>query len=200
MVAMHGPERPAEVHTSFTYRAGPARSTVRVLHTRSRLLALAEIVRKHWSLYGGGFKPAEIARAIRPRAWPASLVKVWAGQISDSDFVGALAAGDSLGALFYPRAGGGDILMMVAPMPVDGLPECFASVRRSCDLRYSVTHIPSGRTMRGGFASRRAAEEQAREIWSGRTEEQRETILRSVQPVCQSEMRAAWLAQHPEAA
>lgn len=85
-------------------------------------------------------------------------------------------------------------MMMVAPMPVEGMPAEFATVRRSIDGRYSVTHLPSGRAVGGGHGSRRAAVEAAREIWDSRSEEQRATVLASVQPVCQSEQRAAWIS------
>lgn len=177
-----------------------AGGSARIRNCADRLREFADTVRKNWAAYGGGAKPAELAKPRKPRAiaWPAVTVKVWRELIEAGEFADAFALGsEKLGQLVY--SGGRAAFAIVAPLPVDGLPADFASGRRD-DGKYVVFDTVSGVAIGArGAASRKAAEESAREMWNDRTEEQHATALRSARNMYNTApeaARAAWLTEH----
>ena len=137
------------------------RSSITVCNTRERLQDLAEHVRKHWTLYGGGPKPDELKpKPRKASAWPAGLVRCWLGQIEDKDHAGAMLTAEQIGGWYAlvgntpdSHAGG-----FVAPQPVEGLPERIVSACRD-DGRWIVMDRVSGLTLCNQKARSRAAAE-----------------------------------------
>lgn len=154
----------------------------------------AEIVRKNWALYGGGPKPAEIARPARRvgASWSPTAVQVWREQIEAGQLADATRLGlEKLGARFYVwRAA----FCMAAPKPVEGLAPEFASGRRD-DGKWLVFDLVSGCSIGRGFPTRAAAEKDARRQWAIRSEEQRAHALqvaRHENKHSQAQALAAW--------
>lgn len=162
-VPMHGPVRPYPAPATFAFQSNGARASFKIKGNRTRLLAMAEQVRKHWSLYGGGPAPADLAKpkaAKRAVTWPASIVKVWLQQFEDKDYAGAMLTGERLDAVFYPGAKG-CAFILAAPIQVEGLPEGVCSARRN-DGKWVVACMQSGRAIESrGYGSRKTAEESA---------------------------------------
>ncbi len=162
-VPMHGPVRPYPAPATFAFQSNGARASFKIKGNRTRLLAMAEQVRKHWALYGGGPVPADLAKpkaAKRAVTWPASIVKVWLQQFEDKDYAGAMLTGERLDAVFYPGAKG-CAFILAAPIQVEGLPEGVCSARRN-DGKWVVACMQSGRAIESrGYGSRKTAEESA---------------------------------------
>lgn len=162
-VPMHGPVRPYPAPATFAFQSNGARASFKIKGNRTRLLAMAEQVRKHWALYGGGPVPAELAKpkaAKRAVTWPASIIKVWLQQFEDKDYAGAMLTGERLDAVFYPGAKG-CAFILAAPIQVEGLPEGVCSARRN-DGKWVVACMQSGRAIESrGYGSRKTAEESA---------------------------------------
>ncbi len=167
MVAMVGPVRPEglpQMRETFTTRMPDGtRSTFTIKRHAPRLLAMAEQVRKHWALYGGGPVPADL---VKPKAvkravtWPVSIIKVWLQQFEDKDYAGAMLTGERLDAVFYPGAKG-CAFILAAPIQVEGLPDGVCSARRN-DGKWVVACMQSGRAIESrGYGSRKTAEESA---------------------------------------
>lgn len=196
---MHGPQRFRLPNVAFSFRTGQARSSVSISGTRPRLMAMAEIVRKNWKLYGGGAKPADMARTIQKRTtWSATMIQVWRASIEDRDFAGAVLAADSLGAVYY--SGSKTAYLIVAPLQVDGLPDGFVSARR-CDGRWTVTHLASGCAIEPrGYGSRKAAEVAALDKWDSLADDKRAYAIgkavEAVGTIDHDAARAAWCADH----
>lgn len=181
-IAMHGPVRDAIApgKVSFAFMPEPGtRATFSVVATRCRLENMAEQVRKHWALYGGGPKPATDKPVKRAVTWPANIIKVWLAQIEDRDYAGAMLTAENIGARYYP--GNKDsVFVLAAPVQVDGLPDGMCSVRRG-DGRWVVADTRTGRAMESrGFGSRKAAEESAVAVWQGMNDDRRANALRVI--------------------
>jgi hypothetical protein len=162
IVGMHGPIRGAGAgRVAFAFAPAPGvRSSLAVRRVRARLLALAEQVRKHPALYGGGRIEQEKPRAARkPRAWSAGLVRCWLSQIAEKDYSGAMLTAEQIGGRYY-MCGGSDsrARAFVAPMPVEGLPERIISACRD-DGRWVVMDSLSGLSICNQRASSRAKAE-----------------------------------------
>lgn len=165
-----------------------------------RLRDFADTVRKNWQAFGAGPKPAELVKPKKPRgaiAWPAVTLKVWRELIEAGQHAEALELGaEKLGLRCYIGSGP---FAVAAPMPVEGLSEFFASGRRD-DGRFIVYDTVSGVSIGArGAASRKSAEESAREMWNDRTEEQHETALRSARNMYRTgpeAARIAWMKHH----
>jgi len=177
VIAMHGPQRHSVGKLTFAFTPSPGvRSSFSVVGIRPRLLEMAEQVRKHWALYGGGPKPAIDKPVKRAVTWPASIIKVWLAQIEDRDFAGAMLTAENIGAKYYP--GNRDsVIVLAAPVQVEGLPDGMCSVRRG-DGRWVVADTRSGRAMESrGFGSRKAAEESALAFWGAMDDDRRANAL-----------------------
>lgn len=137
------------------------RSSMTVRNTRERLQELADHVRKHWGLYGGGPKPDEIKpKARKASTWPAGLVRCWLGQIQDQDHAGAMLTAEQLGG-WYALVGNtpdSHARAFVAPQHVEGMPDRIVSACRD-DGRWVVMDRLSGQTVCNQKARSRASAE-----------------------------------------
>jgi len=137
------------------------RSTMRLANCRERLQAMAEQVRKHWALYGGGPKPDELKPKPRKASeWSARLVRCWLGQIEDKDHAGAMLTAEQLGG-WYALVGNtpdSHARGFVAPQQVEGLPERIVSACRD-DGRWVVMDRVSAVTLCNQKARSRASAE-----------------------------------------
>jgi hypothetical protein len=137
------------------------RSSITVCNTRERLQDLAEHVRKHWTLYGGGPKPDDLKpKPRKASAWPAGLVRCWLGQIEDKDHAGAMLTAEQIGG-WYALVGNtpdSHARGFVAPQQVEGLPERIVSACRD-DGRWVVMDRVSGLSLCNQKARSRAAAE-----------------------------------------
>jgi len=137
------------------------RSTMRLANCRERLQAMADQVRKHWALYGGGPKPDEIKPKPRKASeWSARLVRCWLGQMEDGDHAGAMLTAEQLGG-WYALVGNtpdSHARGFVAPQPVEGLPERIVSACRD-DGRWVVMDRVSAVTLCNQKARSRASAE-----------------------------------------
>lgn len=199
VIAMHGPQRHGVGKLSFTFNPSPGvRSSFNITGTRPKLLAMAEQVRKHWALYGGGPKPVVEKPVKRAVTWSANVIKVWLAQIEDRDFAGAMLTAENLGAKYYP--GNRDsVFVLAAPIQVDGLPDGMCSARRG-DGRWTVSDMRTGGAFHArGFGSRKAAEEAALEAWQSKDDGQRAQglqILASKDAADTAAARVAWCKEH----
>jgi hypothetical protein len=161
----------------------------------------AELVLKNWALYGGGPRPAEIAKPARKigAAWSASAVQVWREQIEIGQHADAARLGlEKLGARFYLHRAG-QPFCLVAPKPVQGMPAFLVSGRRD-DGKWIVFDIVSGQGVRtAGEPTRASAEKWAAREWSMRSADQQATALRIARREhtgTQSAALAAWCELH----
>lgn len=178
----HDGETPIEPRRlTFFFMHGETRARFSIVaKNRHRALDMAEIVRKQWGIYGGGPKPAELkpAKAKARDPWKAPILKVWRAQIEDRDHAGAMLTGEALGVVYFADTPANRAFALAAPIPMEGMPEGFASARR-CDGRWVVADLLSGRAVGAhGHGSRKAAEEHAREVWERKDSGEREEILR----------------------
>ena len=134
------------------------RSSMTVGNTRERLQELAEHVRKHWTLYGGGPKPDDLKpKPRKASAWPIGLVRCWLGQMEDKDHAGAMLTAEQLGG-WYALVGNtpdSHARGFVAPQHVEGMPERIVSACRD-DGRWVVMDRVSGQTICNQKARSRA--------------------------------------------
>ncbi|MFY8044178.1 MAG: hypothetical protein ACOVOD_14750, partial [Rhodoferax sp.] len=198
VIAMHGPQRHGVGKVTFAFTPSPGvRSSFSVVGIRPRLLEMAEQVRKHWAMYGGGPKPAIDKPVKRAMTWPASIIKVWIAQIEDRDFAGAMLTAENIGAKYYP--GNRDsVIVLAAPIQVDGLPDGMCSVRRG-DGRWVVSDMRTGRAFHtAGHGSRRAAEDHALTTWKWKDEAQRAQclgVIAKAETADTTAARSAWCKQ-----
>ena len=207
MVAVHGPQRMREdMRLTFTYSTGPgSRSSMRLDGTRLRLERMADHVRKHWTLYGGGPKPAELLRPVKPRTgptWKPAQLRAWLYMLETKEYGDALAAGDALGAVFYPGSGASGVpIILAAPAPIEGMPDGFVTGLRD-DGKWSAFHVPTGHSIIGpaGSAGSRARAESLARDYAASTAERRgvtvEQLLtdadKRAQAADTAAARAAW--------
>ena len=134
------------------------RSSMTVCNTRERLQELADHVRKHWTLYGGGPKPDDLKpKPRKASAWPMGLVRCWLGQMEDEDHAGAMLTAEQLG-VWYALVGNtpdSHARGFVAPQHVEGMPERIVSACRD-DGRWVVMDRVSGQTICNQKARSRA--------------------------------------------
>jgi len=137
------------------------RATMRIANNKARLEHMADHVRKHWTLYGGGPKPDDLKpKARKASAWPAGLVRCWLGQVEDKDHAGAMLTAEQLGG-WYALVGNtpdSHARGFVAPQPVEGMPERIVSACRD-DGRWVVMDRVSGLSLCNQKARSRAAAE-----------------------------------------
>lgn len=137
------------------------RSSMTVCNTRERLQELADHVRKHWTLYGGGPKPDDLKpKARKASAWPVGLVRCWLGQVEDKDHAGAMLTAEQLGGWYALLGNTPDSHArgFVAPQSVEGMPERIVSACRD-DGRWVVMDRVSGLSLCNQKARSRAAAE-----------------------------------------
>ncbi len=134
------------------------RSTMRIANNKARLEHMADQVRKHWTLYGGGPKPDDLKpKARKASAWPMGLVRCWLGQMEDKDHAGAMLTAEQLGG-WYALVGNtpdNHARGFVAPQRVEGMPERIVSACRD-DGRWVVMDRVSGQTICNQKARSRA--------------------------------------------
>ena len=137
------------------------RATMRIANNKARLEHMADHVRKHWTLYGGGPKPDDIKpKARKASAWPVGLVRCWLGQVEDKDHAGAMLTAEQLGG-WYALVGNtpdSHARGFVAPQHVEGMPERIVSACRD-DGRWVVMDRVSGLSLCNQKARSRAAAE-----------------------------------------
>jgi hypothetical protein len=152
-----------ESHVSIP--TGPT-SMMRLANCRERLQQMAEKVRTHWALFGGGPKPAELKpKPKRAPAWSARLMSVWSAALEEGHQEDILSiALQHLGGRVYQTEGRRAFLLL-APQPVEGLPVQLQSWRRD-DGRYVVAEVNTGHAVDNtGKTSRLEAERAALVAW-----------------------------------
>ena len=202
-MAFHGPGRPHmdAPRLTFAFRPGPgASASFTVAGTHARLHDMAERVRKHWTLYGGGPKLAEHAKPARPRVvtWPAAVVKAWRLAMEGADHVGAMLAGERIGAVYFHASGAARAIALAAPVQVEGLPDGICSVFRS-DGQWVVSCMVSGlKVGERTHGSRAAAEREALQRWASIEPTKRDAALIAARkaPADMEAGRAAWCKAH----
>lgn len=200
-VALHGPARPGNMLESFTFRNNAGRASVTVLANGPRLLAMANTVRKHWNLYGGGPLPVDLAKPRAPRktvSWPATVLRAWRIQMQEPDHLGAMITGDTLGVAYFPASGSVRAIALAAPVQVDGLPDRMCSALRH-DGRYVVACMITGRAIIvAGAGSRARAEADALAEWEriGADKAVAQISERRRDPADTAAARQTWCAAH----
>lgn len=170
------------------------RGSMRIVNTSARLNQFAATVRTNARAFGGGLAPARKAPAAI-KAWPAGPVKLVAELLQDNMPADAAAlALQRCGASFYDTGKGA--FMVWAPMPVEGLPDGLISVRSSASGRYVVQCSKSGFPVGSTGATRRAAEESARQAVADAGPEKTAAAMAAARPCDIDAARAAWFKTH----
>ncbi len=170
------------------------RGSMRIVNTSARLNQFAATVRTNARAFGGGLAPARRAPAA-VKAWPAGPVKLVAELLQDNMPADATAlALQRCGASFYDTGKGA--FMVWAPMPVEGLPDGLISVRSSASGRYVVQCSKSGLSVGSTGATRRAAEESARQAVADAGPEKTAAAMAAARPCDIDAARAAWFKIH----
>ncbi len=167
-------------------------STMRLANCRERLQEMAEKVRTHWALFGGGPKPAELKpKARRAPAWSARMMSVWSAALEEGHQEDILrTALQHMGGRVYQSEGRAAFLLF-APQPVEGLPEQLQSWRRDDGL-YVVAEVHTGHAVDNiGRHSRRDSERRALVHWESIAPDVRSARLASCAQNCHASGRAA---------
>ena len=185
----------APAHVTFRHATG----SIKLVNTRERLAQFAADMLKNWAIWGGGEKPATIAKKQRTATWPALLVKVFAEQMETGAHLDALElALNKLGGTAYSVGSGA--FLSVAPQTVEDLPSRLKSVY-TCAAGWRVIDAVTGfgigdKPGNTKHRSRTSAEKSALCRWFSLSEATRQSLAAQTEQGDTEQAMHEWRTAH----